>query len=389
MGAIKKKYTHISSSNGVDRLHVTVWEPENPIAILQISHGMIEMMERYDEFARYLAERGFVVAGNDHIGHGRTAAKEADLGYMNAYDASKTMAADLHRVTRALKKAYPRIPFYLMGHSMGSFIARRYMAEYGYDDKYLSMYTPDSSVDGFICMGTGSMPEPVLTFGKGVVASEKMLHGEKYRSKLVDGLTFGLYNRKIPRKTKVNGETRKRTVKDWISTVPEAVDEYMSNPLCSYTFTLKGYDTLYDTLHFAQQKKNLENIPKNIPVLFVAGDKDPVGHYGKDVKKLHKLYEKNVTDDVTGLLYHDCRHEVIHEFCKDKVFEDIYQWLCGAMEKIGEPEGIYQTHNGKAAEKLSNVYQDRVDVAKSLFGILPTDMTLEETREERVTEVEN
>lgn len=158
MYKVKKKETFIPSSNGKDKLHVIVWEPQGEIrAILQISHGMIELIDRYDEFARYLAAKGFVVAGNDHLGHGLTAANMDELGYMNAYDASKAIVADLHRVTRSLKKAYKGVPFFLMGHSMGSFMARRYMSDYGWDPKYPSPYTEGSSVDGFICMGTGSM----------------------------------------------------------------------------------------------------------------------------------------------------------------------------------------------------------------------------------------
>lgn len=118
MYKVKKKETFIPSSNGKDKLHVIVWEPQGEVrAILQISHGMIELIDRYDEFARYLAAKGFVVAGNDHLGHGLTAANMDELGYMNAYDASKAIVADLHRVTRSLKKAYKGVPFFLMGHS--------------------------------------------------------------------------------------------------------------------------------------------------------------------------------------------------------------------------------------------------------------------------------
>ena len=142
MYKVKKKETFIPSSNGKDKLHVIVWEPQGEVrAILQISHGMIELIDRYDEFARYLAAKGFVVAGNDHLGHGLTAANMDELGYMNAYDASKAIVADLHRVTRSLKKAYKGVPFFLMGHSMGSFMARRYMSDYGWDPKYPSPYT--------------------------------------------------------------------------------------------------------------------------------------------------------------------------------------------------------------------------------------------------------
>ena len=328
MYKVKKKETFIPSSNGKDKLHVIVWEPQGEIrAILQISHGMIELIDRYDEFARYLAAKGFVVAGNDHLGHGLTAANMDELGYMNAYDASKAIVADLHRVTRSLKKAYKGVPFFLMGHSMGSFMARRYMSDYGWDPKYPSPYTEGSSVDGFICMGTGSMPEYMLQIGRLVLELEKIQHGERYRSTLMEVLAFGTYNRGIPKTTIVDGEVRKRTNKDWVSRDPKRVDAYVDDPLCQFSFTLKGYETLFNTLHYIQEDRNIAKIPKNVPVLFVSGDRDPVGHYGRDVLKLYELYHRRVSHNVACYLYEDCRHEILNELCRDKVFDDIDKWL--------------------------------------------------------------
>lgn len=325
---VKKKETFIPSSNGRDKLHVVVWEPQGEVrAILQISHGMIELVDRYDGFARYLAERGFVVAGNDHLGHGLTASNVDELGYMNAYDASMAIVADLHRVTRCLKKAYRGVPFFLMGHSMGSFMARRYMSDYGFDPNYPSPYTKNSSVDGFICMGTGSMPECVLQIGKLVFALEKSRHGEKYRSRLMEVLAFGTYNRGIPRKTVVDGEIRKRTEKDWISSDPHMVDAYIDNPLCQFSFTLKGYETLFNTLHYIQEDRNMARIPKDVPVLFVSGDRDPVGHYGRDVLRLYELYHRKISHNVACYLYEDCRHEILNDRCAVKAYRDIEKWL--------------------------------------------------------------
>lgn len=335
MYKVKKKETFIPSSNGKDRLHVIVWEPLGEVrAILQISHGMIELIDRYDEFARYLAAKGFVVAGNDHLGHGLTAANVDELGYMNAYDASMAMVADLHRVTRSLKKAYKGVPFFLMGHSMGSFLARRYMSDYGWDPKYPSPYTEGSSVDGFICMGTGSMPECMLQIGRLVLELEKSQHGERYRSTLMELLAFGTYNRDIPKTTIVDGEVRKRTNKDWVSRDLKRVDAYVDDPLCQFSFTLKGYETLFNTLHYIQENRNIARIPKGIPVLFVSGYRDPVGHYGRDVLKLHELYHKKVTRNVACYLYEECRHEILNELCRDKVFDDIDKWLEARLADI-------------------------------------------------------
>ena len=210
---------------------------------------------------------------------------------------------------------------------MGSFMARRYMSDYGWDPKYPSPYTEGSSVDGFICMGTGGMPECMLQIGRLVLELEKSQHGERYRSTLMELLAFGTYNRGIPKTTIVDGEMRKRTNKDWVSRDSKRVDEYVDDPLCQFSFTLKGYETLFNTLHYIQEDRNVARIPKNVPVLFVSGDKDPVGHYGRDVLKLYELYHKRVSHNVACYLYEDCRHEILNELCRDKVFDDIDKWL--------------------------------------------------------------
>ena len=140
-------------------------------------------------------------------------------------------------------------------------------------------------------------------------------------------LAFGTYNRGIPKTTIVDGEVRKRTNKDWVSRDPKRVDAYVDDPLCQFSFTLKGYETLFNTLHYIQEDRNITRIPKNVPVLFVSGDSDPVGHYGRDVLKLYELYHRRVSHNVACYLYEDCRHEILNELCRDKVFDDIDKWL--------------------------------------------------------------
>lgn len=325
---VKRKETKILSSNGKNKLHVVVWEPQCEIkAVLQISHGMIELIDRYDRFARYLASYGIVVAGNDHLGHGKTALNKEELGYMNAYDGSRTIVSDLHRVTVCLKKAYPNVPFYLMGHSMGSFMARRYLTEYGFDKRRPSAYTPGASLDGFICMGTGSQPKPLLMVAKTVAAAEKYLKGERHRSNLLAFLSFSTYIFGIPPFTIQNGMKRWRTEKDWLSRDTRQVDAYIANPYCQFIFTVKGFETLFNTIAFIQKDENIDRIPNNIPVLFTSGEKDPVGHYGKDIRRLYQLYRSRISTDVSCYLYEGARHEVLNELEYEKTFADIKDWL--------------------------------------------------------------
>ena len=131
---MKRKDFYIPSRDGVHRLHVVLWEPDTEVkAVVQLSHGMVEMIERYEDFARFLTQHGYAVIGNDHLGHGLTAGNDADLGYFCPRHMSATVVADLHRVTRVAKKRYKDKPYFLLGHSMGSFMARRYLMTYGMD----------------------------------------------------------------------------------------------------------------------------------------------------------------------------------------------------------------------------------------------------------------
>ncbi len=332
---VKRKETGILSSNGKNKLHVVVWEPQCEIkAVLQISHGMIELIDRYDKFARYLASYGIVVAGNDHLGHGKTAQNAEELGYMNAYDGSSAIVSDLHRVTVCLKKAYPDVPFFLLGHSMGSFLARRYLSEYGFDRKRPSAFTPNASIDGFICMGTGSQPDFVLLIARLVTWIEKEIKGERYRSRLLTFLAFSGYNLGIPPFIIQNGVKRYRTTKDWISRDTRQVDAYLANPYCQFIFTVKGFETLFNTIRFIQKEENLDRIPKELPVLFTSGEKDPVGHYGKDVRKLYELYRKRISADVSCYLYEGARHEVLNELEYERTFADIRDWLLAHITEL-------------------------------------------------------
>ena len=176
------KEIKLLSTDGINNLNVTIFEVDNPKAILQLSHGMVEYIKRYQNFAEYLNKMGVLVIGNDHLGHGFTA-KEEDLGYFGN-GLSKTVVDDLHAVTKFAKETYGQdLPFVLLGHSMGSFMARRYLMTYG-DELY-----------GAIIMGTGSQPSSVLKAGQFLANLLASIKGERYRSKLLVNLSTGAYNK--------------------------------------------------------------------------------------------------------------------------------------------------------------------------------------------------
>lgn len=312
---MKKTELYIKSTNNENNLHTIVWEPEGDIeAIVQISHGMIEYIDRYDRFAKFLNSKGILVVGNDHLGHGLTAKDDNELGYFHTNYKSKTVVDDLYEVTKYIKSRFgEEIPYFVLGHSMGSFLIRRYIMTYG------------EEVDGAVIVGTGSQPELVLKGGKAVLKILKVFKGDSYRSKFVEKMAFGTYNKKFK---------PVKTPNDWISRDKDIVNKYVNDKYCTFLFTLNGYETLFDVLEFIQKPQNKVKIPKDLPLLFISGDMDPVGNYGKSVEQIYKDYKASGIQDIDIKLYKDGRHEILNELNYEDVYNDIYNWLKERIENI-------------------------------------------------------
>lgn len=301
------KEIKIASTDSKNQLNVYIWEPqEKPIAILQISHGMCEHLNRYDDFAKFMNGNNILVIGNDHLGHGKTAKDDSDLGYFGP-GKSKTVVDDLFEVTKYAKENYGKdIPYFLFGHSMGSFMARRYIMTYG------------SELSGAIISGTGSQPGAVLAGGKMVAGLIGIVKGERYRSPLLKSMAFGAYNKKID---------NPRTVSDWLSKDEKIVDIYENDKFCKYDFTVDGYKTLFDSISFIQKPENIKKIPVDLPIFFISGTDDPVGNYGKGVEQVYDAYEAAGVKDIEIVLYHGGRHEMLNEIEREGVYEDVDTWI--------------------------------------------------------------
>lgn len=304
---MKKKEFTFSSADRTNRIHAVLWKPDQGkiSGILQISHGMIEYIERYEDFAEFLTDQGFLVVGNDHLGHGRTAASQEDWGYFAPRKGSDLVVEDLNRLRRMVQKKYPELPYFMLGHSMGSFLLRKYLSKYG------------RGLSGAIIMGTGSQPDYVVQAGKALCVILALLKGWRYRSSLVDQQVFSGNNNRFQ-----GGDTG-----SWLTKDPEIVKAYNSNPCCTFKFTLNGFYNLFDTIHFMNQKRNIQAIPKNLPVFLMSGQDDPVGNYGAGVKKAYETYKKAGIMDLSWKLYPGDRHEILNETDKEIVYQDIYRWL--------------------------------------------------------------
>ena len=303
---MKKEFTYLSA-DGITNIHAIEWKPEGEIkAILQIAHGMVEYIDRYDEFASYLCEKGYMVIGNDHLGHGLSVKDGTCYGYFHETRGNECVIADIHRLRSLTQKIYEDIPYFVLGHSMGSFLMRQYIELYG------------EGLKGAIIMGTGEQSPVVVGAGKTLCKIIAMFKGWKHRSELVDNMAFGSYNK---------GFEPARTEKDWLTKEEKVVDAYLANPWNTFRFTVNGYYHMFRGMMYASKKEHIQQIPKDLPLFLVAGDKDPVGENGKAVKKVYETYKACQIKDVRIKLYENDRHEILNETDRATVFEDIWMWL--------------------------------------------------------------
>lgn len=303
---MKKEDLYYDSRDEITKIHALRWIPDGkPKAILQIIHGMQEYAGRYDEFATYMAERGYLVIANDHLGHGQSV-KGDSYGYFCAHDPACVAVRDVHRLKKMTQQDYPNIPIILLGHSMGSFILRNYLFMYG------------TGIQGAVIVGTGMQPGYVLMTGKCICKLLKLFGRERKPSKYIEKNGFGSYCKRIE---------NPRTPLDWLSVSEENVDAYMADDLCGKPFTVNGYNTLFTLIARAQKKKSIANMRKDLPILMLSGDEDPVGHYGSDPKRLYGMFQKAGVEKVDLHLYPKGRHEILNDNGHESIFEEVYNWI--------------------------------------------------------------
>lgn len=303
---VRNEFT-FPSADGKTDIHAVEWLPEGqPKAVLQISHGVAEYILRYEPFAEYLTARGFAAAGHDHLGHGSSVSPGGTRLYFGPKGSWKWVVDDLYTRRNLLGKRFPGLPIFLLGHSMGSFLARTYLIRY------------PGTVDGAILMGTGQMSPALIAGGKAVAALERRKVGEDRTSPMVDRLAFGAYNKLF---------APNRTGFDWLSLDPENVDRYIADPLCGGNASIGLFRELLDGLRFISKPENLKKMNANTPILFTSGAMDPVGDRGKGVQRAYRSFQKAGVRDVSIQLYPELRHEILNEACREDIYQDLYQWL--------------------------------------------------------------
>ena len=297
------------SADGVTTLHGVEWrdDAQAPVAVLQIAHGMAEYIRRYDGFARFLAQHGFVVAGHDHLGHGESLPRGGTPVYFSPTQGWERAVEDIYSLHRRLKERYPHLPCYLLGHSMGSFLSRTFLIQHS------------GCVDGAIVMGTGWQNTPKLQAGLTVSGLLCRIRGGRVTSKLMTAQTYGAYNRAV---------APNRTAFDWIAANEAAVDRYIADPMCGHPPSVGLLHDLLRGIRFNQQAENLRRMTPHTPVLFISGADDPVGDMGRGVEKSAASFRNAGMEDVTVLLCPGLRHEVLNEStAPEAVNLPILRWL--------------------------------------------------------------
>lgn len=298
------------SNDGKTVVHAVKWTPDSGKykAVLQITHGMVEFIERYTSFAEFLTENEYMVVGHDHIGHGQSVESKEDWGYFCEENPSDVLIEDIHKLRTLIQEENPDVPYFLLGHSMGSFMLRKYLAFH------------NENLRGAIIMGTGFIPGNMTSLALKLTSIVSKLRGTKHRSKLIQSLAFGADYKGFD----MTGE---KPEDSWLTKDVEIVNQYYNEPRCTYMFTVNGYRGLFEAVNFSCNPENAVKIPKKLPLFIVSGQQDPVGGLGKGVMDVYEMYKTAGIADLTYKLYENDRHEILNETDRQVVYSDLLAWM--------------------------------------------------------------
>ncbi len=314
MNYIKETRTYTSSNEKSTITYYTYTPTHKIIGLFQISHGMCEYIERYEHFIEFLIKKGFLVFGNDHLGHKGSVAVDSELGHFPHDSNDTNLVQDIVILSQKIKGQYPNLPLFLMGHSMGSFIARLAYAEHS--DLY----------NGLIICGTGyKIYTQLYRIAKLLLKTTSIFKSKEYRSPVLDKLVFGKFAKSVE-----DAETEQ----DWICANPETVEQYRQDKYCMFSFSASALQTLLTLCQKANSKKCFAATPKEKPILMISGQEDHLGGKGKGIDSIEKHLKKQKIVDIQKIIYPEMRHEILNEIDKQIVFNDIEQWLQHALDNL-------------------------------------------------------
>lgn len=304
-----------ASGDGTTSLHGMRWAPaapgggfsgERPRGIVQLVHGMSEHISRYDAFARFLADRGYVVVGHDQIGHGGSSTPER-YGCLPAATGKDILLQDIETLRGLAMERYGEtVPYFLFGHSMGSFLVRIYVSHNG------------SGLAGAVVCGTGSLPPATSAAGHLLAELVCRTRGEDYHSRLLHDLADGAYAKAVP---------DAETPFDWLSYNRDNVRAYIEDPACGFMFSAGGYAVLTELTRDACSEATAKAVPKDLPLYFIGGEDDPVGDMGRGVQRAFRQAVAAGSRHVRIRLWPHMRHEILMEDGREQVFADVVHWM--------------------------------------------------------------
>ncbi len=294
-----------------DNKNIFVKVYENPEikakGIVQIAHGMSEHISRYEDFAQELVDANYIVYGNDHRGHGKSVNNVSELGIIADENGFDKMLEDMYFLTCKIKEEHPNLPIFLFAHSMGSFLAQRYVMIY------------PNSIDALILSGSNCpIPKPILYIAEKILNREIKKNGRNFKNQKISNLVFGSFNKKFK---------EAKTDFDWLTRDENEVNKYINDERCAFSFSTGAFKDLLDGLKSISKDSEFEKISKNLPILIVSGSSDPVGKCGKGLIKLKNIYNKHGIKNVDLKLYENARHEILNELNKKEVIQDIINFL--------------------------------------------------------------
>ena len=294
--------------DGVDKnkIFLRIWDNvQNPKGIVQIIHGMAEHSERYREFAKHLNTEGYIVCADDHRGHGKSVIHEGEFGYLGE-DGFNKVVEEEHMITEFMKREYLDLPVNIFAHSFGSFVGQEYITRHS------------NEINSIILSGSAKQDGMDIKLGYMVASVQRKLFDDRSKAKLIDKLSFGSFNKKVE-----NPQHKFA----WLTRDINEVEKYCNDELCGFISTINFYYNLFGGLKNLYNKDKLRKINKELPILVLAGDKDPVGKYGKSILALHKQYEDLGISKAEVKLFKEGRHELLNESNKLEVYEYVSEWF--------------------------------------------------------------
>ena len=296
-------------------LYVRLWPIEEAKGWVHIMHGMSEHGGRYDHVATELNNAGFNVSADDHRGHGLTGKETDSLGHLANHNGWEKLVSDQADIITYLQKQWPQ-PLIILGHSMGSFLATKVVQRYA---NKLS-----NQLQGAVLSASNYSAPWFYRIACVAAMFERWRHGSLAQSKLLQQLSFGSFN---------NNFKPVRTPKDWISSDPKVVDEYLADPLAGHGISNQFWVDVLDGLSDLSEPESMAQIRNELPIYLFAGDKDPVGKQGRGVITLQKALQRAGSQMVECCLYKNGRHEMLNEINKQQVLNDLLVWLQQCLQE--------------------------------------------------------